>query len=123
MNLHTTKYPLVVAPASGATASILALTGKQAGDARRLTLCLRSSHISATDGLTVDVLLQGDGTTYRTLVSYTHPALTTPIPFVVYDIAVPPGLSGLQVNYVNSANTLTSWAGTLAILDDERASP
>jgi len=97
------------------------LTGAMLRGARRIVLTLRSSHVSAADGLTFEALHEGDGSTYRQWAHYTHPAATAADPTTTYFIAIPEGILGLQVLYDNSANALTSWAGSIALVYDEQA--
>jgi hypothetical protein len=116
------------APTSGQTDYVLAgpfradsMTGSNIlRGLRRIELTLRSSHISATDGLTFEALHQG-GTTFRQWTHYTHPAATATDPTTTYFVAVPLGIQGFQILYDNSANVLTSWEGSIALIYDEQA--
>lgn len=125
MNTNTVKYPLPAQPGSGATINILTLTGQAARELRRVSFTLRSSHDSAASGLTFEVLMDNSasGTTYRAFSSYTHLAATAAVPCQPYFIAVPQGALGFKINYINSANVLTSWEGLVAAIYDEIASP
>ena len=87
---------------------------------RRIVLTLRSSHISAADGLVFQALHQGD-TTFFQWAHFTHPAQTSTDPTTTYFVAVPEGIQGFQVLYTNSANVLTAWAGSIALVYDEQA--
>lgn len=124
-----TKLPFpTTAPTNGQTDYVIAgpfrsdsMTGSTiVKGLRRIVLTLRSSHISATDGLTFEALHQG-GTTFRQWAHFTHPAATSTDPTTTYFIAVPEGINGFQVLYDNSANNLTSWEGSIALVYDEQA--
>lgn len=120
----TTKMAFpTTAPGSGATVTLLSLTGNPATTAKRIILTLRSSHISAASGLAFESLLDGGGTTYRNWTSYTHPAATASDPDTTYLIAVPQGATAIKIEYTNSASVLTSWEGSLAVDYDQGAAP
>jgi hypothetical protein len=86
----------------------------------RIELTLRSSHISGTDGLVFQALHQGDTVFYQ-WAHFTHPAATATDPTTTYFVDVPYGINGFQVLYTNSANNLTAWAGSIALVYDEQA--
>lgn len=86
----------------------------------RIELTLRSSHASAADGLTFEALHQG-GTLFRQWAHFTHPAATPTDPTTTYFVDVPYGINGFQILYDNSANALTSWEGSIALVYDEQA--
>lgn len=119
MNTTSTKmgFP-ATAPGSGATITLLALTGQAASTAKRISLILKSSAASGTLGLDFTALLD-NGTTYRSWTSYTHPATTE----TTYFVAVPLGVVGIKVQYTNSAAVLTTWEGSLAVDYFESAAP
>lgn len=111
------------APTSGQTDYVIAgpITGPMLRGLKLVELTLRSSHVSATDGLTFEALHEGDGTTYRQFAHFTHAAATAADPTTTYFVAVPLGILGLKVLYDNSANALTSWAGSIALDYREQA--
>lgn len=129
---HTTgitKLPFpTTAPTNGQTDYVIAgpfRSDSMAGSnivkgLRRIVLTLRSSHISAADGLTFEALHNG-GTLFRQWAHFTHPAATATDPTTTYFVAVPEGINGFQVLYDNSANALTSWEGSIALVYDEQA--
>ena len=88
---------------------------------RRIVLTLRSSHISAVDGLVFQANHQGDTTNYFQWAHFTHPAATATDPTTTYFVAVPEGIQGFKILYTNSANVLTAWAGSIALVYDEQA--
>lgn len=123
MTGSTTKMAFpTTAPGSAATVTLLALTGQAAITAKRISLTLRSSHISGTSGLAFEHLLDG-GTVYRNWVTYTHAAATASDPDTVYLVAVPQGTVGIKVEYTNSSNVLTSWEGAIAVDYDQGGAP
>jgi len=122
---YITSYPFpTTAPTSGQTGYLILgpITGVDVRGLRRCVLTLRSSHDAAANGLEFDVLNTG-ATNYRLFTAYSHLAATSTNPMWTYDIAVPLGIKGFQIQYANSANTLTSWEGSIALVYDERAAP
>jgi hypothetical protein len=120
----TCRLPFpTTAPTNAQTDYVIAgpLTGAMLRGLKRIELTLRSSHVSATDGLTFEALYEGDGTTYRQWAHFTHAAATAADPTTTYFVAVPLGVLGVKILYDNSANGLTSWAGSIALDYREQA--
>lgn len=110
------------APGSGATITLFDSNannpGAQRGSRwRRLISRIKSSHISAVDGLKFQESY--DGTSWDTLIAYTVPATTAAVPYSVYSVAV--AAPNVRVTYENSANVLTTWQMTLEGDTEERS--
>ena len=103
---------------SGATISGAAsqVANKNGGTRfKRLIINIESSHVSAANGLQIDET-NDDGTNWDNLVSYTV-AATTYTKSVV-SVSAP----RVRVRYVNSANVLTQWRGSIIGDEYDRAS-
>lgn len=112
---------LPTAPTSGQQITLLDSANMSNGAwTRKVIANLRSSHISAASGLEFQATWD-NGATWNDIVAYTVPALTVGVPFSIYEVAL--NYPRWRIMYTNSANTLTTWQGNLAMLLDERAAP
>lgn len=109
----------VAAPGSGATITLWDsgsndASGTKGARWRRLIISTYSSHVSATNGLTVDESWD-NGTNWDNVGSYTVSATTYTKTYA--SVAAP----RVRVRYANSANVLTSWRGGIVGDEYERA--
>lgn len=99
----------VAAPASGATATLFTTTaapGKNRGHLiKALIINIESSHDSATDGLVISES-DNDGTTWKTIYTRTYTQATDGRLKVIYKLV---GAPDVRVQFINSANTLSTW--------------
>jgi hypothetical protein len=118
--MHSTGFDVlsktsdVAAPASGATVTLFSSTANNSAVGRgarfkKLILNLESSHDSAANGVQVSES-DDDGTTWKTVYTRTYTQATDGrLKLVVNELGAPE----IRVQYVNSANTLTTWRYSL----------
>lgn len=119
----------IVAPTSGQTITIWdsgsnelpSRVGSSANNSRgtrwkRLIMSSTASHDSGTNGVSFEMSFD-NGTNWDVIVTYTDTAAGAPN---IHYVSVP-GAPRLRVRYTNSANTLTTWRGSLVGDEYERA--